>query len=253
MSRNTQTLVRKAHKLGDESLAHAALSRYKLASHTTTTIMQEGVGLVRVILQSPQLAHMRRALARDQVFKKFVEECAVEKIQSEMQNIAQNPQLRLLGSTVGPDVLDNFSFRAIDEEHARSAPFLRTVLKAASGNSDTRWASPDKDGNEDVDVDLEDNMRFRAEKLHQEANAQARWRCAQTIGVVSLCMLSYAHSARSNVLQMVLGYYSFAQNTKKRCVEVLHRLGILVSYETIRVILKVNALAVKTRLKELVW
>lgn len=166
MSRNTQTLLRKAHELGFESLAYAAVSRYKLASHATTTIVQEGVGLVRAILQSPQLAHMRRALARDQVFKKLVEECALERVQSEMQNIAQNPHLRLPGTTVGSDLLDNFSFRAIDEEHARSAPFLRTVLKAASGNSDTHWASPDEDGNEDMDVDFEDNIRFRAEKLH---------------------------------------------------------------------------------------
>lgn len=250
LTRKTQTLVRKAHELGFESLTHAAINRYELASQTTTPIVQEGVGLVRAIIQSPQLVHMRKALAKDHVFKTFMEECAVERVRNEMQSIAQNPNLRLPGSTLSPDVLENFSFAAIDKEHTRSAPFMRTILKAAS-NSDDCWAPADNDSNEDVD--LEDNMRPQAENLHQEANAAARWRRAQTIRVVSLCMLSYANSERSNVLQMVLGYYSFAQNVKKRCVEVLHRLGVLVSYETIRVILKFNASAVKTRLKELVW
>ena len=57
----------------------------------------------------------------------------------------------------------------------------------------------------------------------------------------------------SNVLQMVLGYYSFAQNVKKHCIEVLYKLEVLISYKIICVILKFNASAMKTRLKKLVW
>lgn len=50
---------------------------------------------------------------------------------------------------------------------------MRTILKAASGNSDNCcWAPADHDSNEDVD--LEDNMRLQAETLHQEANAAAQ-------------------------------------------------------------------------------
>ena len=66
-------------------------------------------------------------------------------------------------------------------------------------------------------------------------------------------MLSYANSKYFNILQMMLSYYSFAQNVKKCCIKILYRLRILVFYKTIHVIFKFNALVVKTRLKKLVW
>lgn len=128
LTKKTQTLVRKAHELGFESLTHATIICYELATQTTTTIVQEGVGLIRAIIQSPQLVHMREALAKDRVFKTFMEECAVERVRNKMQGIAQNSNLRLPGSTVSPDVLENFSFAAIDKEHTRSAPFLRILF-----------------------------------------------------------------------------------------------------------------------------
>lgn len=46
-------------------------------------------------------------------------------------------------------------------------------------------------------------------------------------------------------MQIVLGYFGFADNASKHTVEALHQLGLLVSYETIRRALKVNAVAIK--------
>lgn len=89
-----------------------------------------------------------------------------------MQIIAQNLNLRLPGSTVSPNILDNFSFTAIDNEHTQNTSFLKIILKAASGNFDNCWTPADDNSNEDVD--LENNMHPQTKILHQKANTVAQ-------------------------------------------------------------------------------
>ena len=45
-------------------------------------------------------------------------------------------------------------------------------------------------------------------------------------------MFCYGRSDRFNDLQNLLGNFLFAINAAKRCVKVLHRLGLSVTYET---------------------
>ena len=66
-------------------------------------------------------------------------------------------------------------------------------------------------------------------------------------------MLSYARNQRSNVYQMVKGYFTFVYNVAKRCIDVLHFMGLCVSYKTIRVALKDNAKEVELKIQDMVW
>lgn len=73
------------------------------------------------------------------------------------------------------------------------------------------------------------------------------------IATVSLCMLSYARNQRSNILQVTTGYFAYAENTTKRMVENLHRMSLLVTYETVRRALQANARAINEELKTKAW
>lgn len=66
-------------------------------------------------------------------------------------------------------------------------------------------------------------------------------------------MLSYARSQKSNIYQMLKGYFTFAYNVAKRCVDVLHSMGLCVSYETICIALKENAEEVELKIQDMVW
>lgn len=50
---------------------------------------------------------------------------------------------------------------------------------------------------------------------------------------------------------MATGYFAYADNTSKRMVEILHRMGLL--YETIRRALEANANAISKKLEEKAW
>lgn len=52
---------------------------------------------------------------------------------------------------------------------------------------------------------------------------------------------------------MTAGYFAYAENTSKRMVNTLHRMGLLVTYETLRRSLKNNAQATMQELKQKAW
>lgn len=64
------------------------------------------------------------------------------------------------------------------------------------------------------------------------------------IATICLCMLAYSRSKDANLLQMVAGYFAFAQNMPKWCVEVFHKMSLLVTSETVRQELTANSKAV---------
>ena len=70
------------------------------------------------------------------------------------------------------------------------------------------------------------------------------------IATICLCMLAYSRSKYANLLQMVAGYFAFAQNMPKRCVEVFHKMGLLVTSKTVRQALTANSEAVLQTLRE---
>lgn len=55
-----------------------------------------------------------------------------------------------------------------------------------------------------------------------------------------LCMLSYLYDQQSNLLQLIIGHFSFANNIPKHCMELLHQIKIVMSSKTIYQALKTN-------------
>lgn len=85
-------------------------------------------------------------------------------------------------------------------------------------------------------IELEDEIN--QDKLICQTKKANSQRQQNLVPMVTLCMLSYAKSQRSNVYQMVKGHFTFAYNVAKRCVDVLHSMDLCMPYETIRVTLK---------------
>ncbi len=42
--------------------------------------------------------------------------------------------------------------------------------------------------------------------------------------------MAYARNKYTNLLQIVIGYFSFAHNESKRGIEVYYKMGLVVSY-----------------------
>ena len=90
------------------------------------------------------------------------------------------------------------------------------------------------DDNLVADVELGDKAAPQIEFL-------SRGQHKLLIATISLCMLSYARNTRSNILQVAMGYFAFADNSTKQIMEILHCLGVQVTYKIIRQILQENA------------
>ena len=54
------------------------------------------------------------------------------------------------------------------------------------------------------------------------------------ISIMTICLLSYSCSKRTNIFQMMNGHFLFAKHVPKRAIESLHQLGIVVSNKTIQ-------------------
>lgn len=70
------------------------------------------------------------------------------------------------------------------------------------------------------------------------------------IATVSFCMMAYARNKYNNLFQIMTGYFSFAHNVSERKIEVYHKMGLVVSYETVWRALNANEQAVLRLLRE---
>ena len=170
-------------------------------------------------------------------------------IDQEMKALVLHPALRLPQSKVNPKTLEQFDLKIIAEEQQKCAPVLTSMLYICAGlNSQV--------ASENTDIDEAGDLVFERElgdNPSGEEESESRGRNRKQIATVSLCMLCYSRNQQSNVLQMIAGYFAFADNVSKCMVEIFHRMGIMVVYETVRRALQFNAVAVLEELKAKVW
>lgn len=166
--------------------------------------------------------------------------------EQEMKVLVAHAPLKLPVHEVNPKALERFDTKAIALEQQKCAPFVTSMLyKCAGVASEPEPGEPD---------DIDDAEGIERELGDEPPNvAKSRGRDRTQIATVSLCMLCYARNQRSNLFQMTAAYYAYADNTTKRMVETLHRMGFFVAYETIRSALTKNAEAVLAELKKRVW
>ena len=202
------------------------------------------------MIQSPVLNTLRAKLKEDKTFDLFVRACAVEKVSKEMKKLAKNKKLRLPCDKFSSQKLSSFSFTDVNQQHQAIAPFTIQLLRCCINRSDiTLRGTKDKDAEELPEelLELRDDMPREDVLLSKRRDATCN--CA-LVAVVALCMLCYGCNKRSNLLQTIIRYFAFANNVPKRCMEVLHQMGLFTSYEQILRTLRANKVAVETSLAE---
>ena len=127
---NARKLTSIAKTYGFNSLSEAVFVRME-ALHRP---QKEAVGLVCSLIESPNLSEVQKALKRDSRFKAFAAECVQDMVKDEMSAVISNLKLSIFSSMISPDAIEGFSILTINNEHARSAPILQSILKASAGS-----------------------------------------------------------------------------------------------------------------------
>lgn len=125
----------------------------------------------------------------------------------------------------------------------------------SSSSEDNNYSSNDNNSlsNDSIHGDIADDSIGNKSETSSTIPIKKRIRQQQNkayIATICLCMLAYSRRKYAKLLQMIAGYFAFAQNMPKQCVEVFHKIGILVTGETIRQALIANSKAVLQTLWE---
>jgi hypothetical protein len=101
--------------------------------------------------------------------------------------------------------------------------------------------------NADLDIEGDTDMVSGLDEESEQKSQRPLDR--SLIATTALGMLCYARNRSSNALQGIMGHFLFAMNTARSCMEVLHRLGLSVPYETVTATLKANSVAAQEQLR----
>lgn len=164
---------------------------------------------------------------------------------SGMETLVAHKALRLPISNVSPDTLEQFDPKVIAEHQSILAPLTTSVLRACTGLD-----ASDIMATANANLPKATNLELRDDPTRP---APPRGRDCKQIATISLCLLCYARNKRSNVLQMTMDYFAYADNTTKQMVEIFHRMGLAMTYKTVKRAFINNAIAVLEKLKEKAW
>lgn len=78
----------------------------------------------------------------------------------------------------------------------------------------------------DLDINKNDDLEVPSSKYNNY------WKDKTFITTFYLYILLYARFKYINLMQMVMGYYIFAQNMHKHYIKIFHQLGLFVSSKT---------------------
>ncbi len=225
---------------------YAWMARFNNLSKTFLTLLRciplrhhKGYNTICDIIQNLELHGVRNLFIKDLRFISFITNSARELIQAEIKSVTSSNQLRLPVEEMNPWRLREFSLVAIDRAHKQDASFTRSLLQACVNSHDHIIDNPNLDLADDILL-LCNNMVDPLELEEQNLSKQKK----ALISVVSLLLLCYGQNERSNIFQRVIGHYVFFGNISKQSIESFHQIGIIVSYESIRRGLQVNATAV---------
>ena len=167
--------------------------------------------------RSPALSDEVCGLAEDVYRREF------EEIAKELPNPIQRLSL---------EAITNFSLGNLWTTIQNTVPRFTNMLQRVIT---TRWNSTgDKADSAEDDCDGPIMPKSIAElSLHPPKYYKRREKKQSLLMTVVICVLSYARSQKSNLLQSHVGYFLAASRTPKAVLEVLHRCGLSVKYETV--------------------
>ena len=157
-------------------------------------------------------------------FKDFRQSFMGDTLEREIDTLACSKDSQCQMKAFTAEHIEKFIPKLLDAAHRRHAPLVRNVLH--------RMTKADQypPGLSSADHELECDIPTTG---RSGAGGQRRHRDRGLIAITALCMFCYGRNDRPNALQGLLGFFLFATNTAKRCVEVLHRFGLSAAYETV--------------------
>lgn len=100
-------------------------------------------------------------------------------------------------------------------------------------SSEDEYANPEASTKDHGDSNTSDAEGTLSEPKGFAKAKMDRHRNKPLIATICLCFIGYRRNKNANLLQIVNGYFAFAQNIPKRCLEVFHQMGLIVSGETV--------------------
>jgi Family of unknown function (DUF6589) len=172
-------------------------------------------------------------------FKKKICDLATRFLRIELDEFISSKMIYQPMTTITPEILTTFSSQALSETMTTHAPFLSGLFQGlllddriktpASGQRGLQKEGANEKGW--LESDEEEGASSAQEPLEKKALRRQK---QQTVRwVTAFSTMCYAKKSSANLYQMVLGYYLVSANTPKRVFEVLHSLGISVSYSSV--------------------
>lgn len=175
-------------------------------------------------------------------FKKAICELATRFLRTELDEFISTKMIYQSTTTITPEILTTFSSQTISETMTTYAPFLSGLFQGlliddgieTSKTSTSRQSGFQKgEASEEewLESDEEEGRLSAEERLEKKTR---RRRKQQTVRwVTAFSTMCYAKNRNANLHQIVMGYYLVSANTPKRVFEVLHALGLSVSYSSV--------------------
>lgn len=199
-----------------------------------------------------------------------------------MKNLVTNTDMKLLAKNVTSENIEKFFLNNINKLLYKVARFMRSLIRTAinivAGSSDVDFAPSDKIGDnpptnpavqskDDISNDKNtsrfssnnsdsqpDNNTYADNKDDSDNQSVTsllvfikNHSCQhQNKGVIAIAcfLMTYERNKNANFLQMVAKYFVFGQNVPKHCIEIFHKMGLLVTSEIICQALQANNNAV---------
>ena len=163
-------------------------------------------------------------------FKKAICELATTFLTKELDEFISTGDISQPTTTITPEKLTSFTVHTLSETMMRGAPLLSRLFQGLVGDTvETPIYDPENAmefSDEEEEVPTEESLSKKPDSERKKKQQTNRW-------VTSLSTICFARNRGANLQQQVMGYYLVSANTPKRVLEVLHQLGVSVSYSSV--------------------
>jgi len=171
----------------------------------------------------------------------------------EARLLATNSQITGPTKGLNANELEEFSFKNAQSAIEKDAPRLLNLFTTLSERKRIEGTKPGHDGDNEADDSsggLDSDSEEWLEKLNlrglkslagapepnhtikSKTKSESHPKRKKLVLTVAICVLMYARSQRTNLMQSVIGFYLQSSHCPKEVLTVLHQLGLCIRYET---------------------
>ena len=235
----------KSASRASEHLCTLDITIVDVLKHDLSSLMKEQVRKTKKWLNeegSVELLEICGQWCDSPAFKKKICDLATRFLRTELDKFISSKTIYQPTTTITPEILTTFSSQALSETMMTHAPFLSGLFQGLLLDDEVKTSKistfeqrglqkGEANEREWLESDEEEKGPSAQESLEKKA---VRIQKQQTVRwVTAFSTMCYAKSSSANLYQIVLGYYLVSANTPKRVFEVLHLLGVSVSYNSV--------------------